>query len=127
MNGPSCVVCGGDGTLQNSFGSFAKCPACSGSGRRSETGGMRDVTKTKPSHHRPREAPAANRGAPKGAPTVAVPTTPEGAALAAEVSASSALAAPIKARLIQEIVEYEGSHGKCTRTFATKIRKQLRG
>lgn len=82
---------------------------------------MRDVTKTKPSHHRPREA----ANSPQRPPAVNAPTTPEGNLLAAEVNASS-LAAPAKARLIQEIIEYEGSHGKCTQTFSKKVRKQLR-
>jgi hypothetical protein len=80
---------------------------------------MRDVTKTKPSHHRP-QAPTAKNAAP----VVTGPTTPEGTMLAAEVNA--AVTAPTKLRLIQEIIEYEGSHGKCTQTFTRKVRKQLR-
>jgi hypothetical protein len=31
-----------------------------------------------------------------------------------------------KARLIREIIEYEGSHGRCTQTFIKKVRKQVR-
>lgn len=84
---------------------------------------MRDVTKTKPSHHRPRETSTTPRGT---APVIAAPTTPEGTQLASEVNASTSLSAPTKARLIQEIIEYEGSHGKCTQTFSRKVRKQLR-
>ena len=28
--------------------------------------------------------------------------------------------------LIREIIEYEGSHGRCTQTFIKKVRKQTR-
>jgi hypothetical protein len=31
-----------------------------------------------------------------------------------------------KEKLIPEIAAYEASHGHCTKTFAKKIRKQLR-
>jgi hypothetical protein len=31
-----------------------------------------------------------------------------------------------KARLVREIIEYEGSHGSCTKTFTRKVRKQIR-
>ena len=83
-----------------------------------EDEGMRDVTKTKPSHHRP-----ANQ------PNVAVkpdwPSTATGARLATEVRDSSC-SAQMKARLTTEIMEYEVSHGACTQTFIKKIRKQLR-
>ena len=44
-----CGICGGDGRIMNGE---ARCPSCHGSGRKSEDTGMRDVTKTKPSHHR---------------------------------------------------------------------------
>jgi hypothetical protein len=76
-----------------------------------------DVTKTKPSHYRPEvSAPAGPRG----------PTTPEGVQLALEVSASAALAGDAKTRLLAEIVNHESSHGRCTRTFIKKVRKQIR-
>lgn len=79
---------------------------------------MRDVTKTKPSHHRPTNKVEA----------VAKPQWPvtfEGIRLATEVRDSDG-ADEAKARLIREIIEYEGSHGSCTQTFQKKIRKQVR-
>jgi hypothetical protein len=79
---------------------------------------IRDVTKTKPSHHGPQSKAAA--------PAKATwPTTFDGSTLANEVNASG-LSAETKARLVREIIEYEGSHGKCTQTFTKKVRKQLR-
>jgi DnaJ-class molecular chaperone len=117
----ACRVCGGDGRIGNAFGGSATtCPACRGNGRRSDGEGlMRDVTKTKPSHHR----------GPDKAPVVAKPTWPttgEGAALAREVQASAILSEETKARLVREILEYEATHGKCTQTFSRKVRRQLR-
>jgi hypothetical protein len=118
----SCRVCGGDGRIGNAFGgSETTCPGCRGTGRRSdaaEGGLLRDVTKTKPSHHR---GPAKAEVAVKSN----WPTTFEGAGLANEVKASS-LSEDHKTRLIREIVEYEGSHGKCTQTFTKKVRRQIR-
>jgi DnaJ-class molecular chaperone len=118
MEGELCRMCGGDGRVGNALGgSSATCPSCHGSGRRAEaTYGFHDVTKTKPSHHRP--APAAAAG-PK------VPVTGEGAQLAAEVRAS-ALGEDAKTRLIAEIVNHESTHGRCTKTFVKKVRKQTR-
>ena len=115
----TCQVCGGDGRIQNSFGGGSKtCPACHGNGRRVEEALFRDVTKTKPSHHVTQQKP--------GAPPKAVwPTTFDGITLANEVKASG-LAEDAKGRIIREIIEYEGSHGKCTQTFTKKVRKQLR-
>jgi RecJ-like exonuclease len=115
----SCRVCGGDGRIANSFGGGSKtCPACHGTGRRVEEPLFRDVTKTKPSHH------AAASKAP--APVKATwPSTHDGTTLATEVNASG-LPAEAKARLVREIIEYEGTHGKCTQTFTKKVRKQLR-
>jgi hypothetical protein len=119
MEGESCRVCGGDGRIKNSFGGGEKtCPACHGNGRRVEEPLFRDVTKTKASHHRSNVAP--------GAPAKATwPGTHDGTVLGNEVKASG-LAEDVKARLIREIIEYEGSHGKCTQTFIKKVRKQLR-
>lgn len=115
----SCRVCGGDGRIKNSFGGGEKtCPACHGTGRRVEEALFRDVTKTKPSHH----------GAPSKAAAPVKPTWPttfDGTTLANEVKASG-LSEDAKARLVREIIEYEGSHGKCTQTFSKKVRKQLR-
>jgi hypothetical protein len=118
----SCGICGGDGRIQNSFGGSSKtCPGCNGRGRKSEDLGVfRDVTKTKPSHHRPAVKP----GAP--APKPDAPTTFEGSQLAKEVHATATLSNETKSKLIREIMEYEVSHGKCTQTFTKKIRKQLR-
>lgn len=116
----TCRVCGGDGRIGNAFGgSSTTCPGCRGTGRRSDSEGLlRDVTKTKPSHHRP--AAKADAAAKSN-----VPTTFEGVGLAKEVSASH-LSEEVKARLIREIVEYEGSHGRCTQTFTKKIRRQVK-
>jgi hypothetical protein len=112
-------MCGGDGRVGNAFGgSTARCPSCHGSGRRAEaTFGFHDVTKTKPSHHK---APAQVAAGPK------VPVTAQGVLLAGEVSAAL-LSAEAKTRLIVEIVNHEGTHGACTKTFLKKVRKQLRG
>jgi hypothetical protein len=115
-----CSTCGGDGRVGNVFGgSSTTCPSCRGSGRRAESSGFRDVTKTKPSHFRP----AAVVQQPSGPKT---PVTPEGAQLAREVEASSILAADAKTRLVAEIVNHELTHGRCTKTFLKKIRKQTR-
>jgi hypothetical protein len=80
--------------------------------------GLRDVTKTKPSHYQgSNKAPVAAKAT--------WPTTFEGVELANEVKASG-VSEDTKSRLIREIMEYEGSHGKCTQTFTKKIRKQVR-
>jgi hypothetical protein len=79
--------------------------------------GFHDVTKTKPSHHRPvASAPAG----PK------VPMTAEGMQLAREVSASLVLAEDAKTRLVAEIANHESTHGRCTKTFIKKVRKQAK-
>jgi hypothetical protein len=120
VNGEACRLCGGDGRIGNALGrSTATCPSCHGSGRRSDTSsGFHDVTKTKPSHYRSAvaDAPAGPRG----------PATPEGAQLALDVNASTVLAADAKVRLLAEIVNHESTHGRCTKTFIKKIRKQAR-
>lgn len=119
MASESCRVCGGDGRIQNAFGGSSKtCPACHGTGRRVDPEGLRDVTKTKPSHFQ-----GANKAAVAAKATA--PTTFEGVELANEVKASGA-SEDVKSRLIREIMEYEGSHGKCTQTFTKKVRKQIR-
>lgn len=113
-------MCGGDGRVGNALGgSSATCPSCHGSGRRAEAEyGFHDVTKTKASHHRPAavQVPSGPR----------VPVTAEGARLALEVNASTVLAADAKTRLIAEIVNHESTHGRCTKTFIKKVRKQAR-
>lgn len=120
MERESCGICGGDGRVSNAFGgSSTSCPSCNGTGRRVASSTVfRDVTKTKPSHHR---APAK-----AAAPVKATwPSTFEAAQLANEVKDSS-LVEDIKSRLIREIIDYEASHGRCTQTFSKKIKKQLR-
>jgi hypothetical protein len=80
---------------------------------------LRDVTKTKPSHHRkPSQAEVTTKQV--------WPTTFEGAQLATEVRDSPTCSKDVKAQLIREIIEYEGSHSRCTQTFIKKVRKQLR-
>lgn len=117
-HGETCGLCGGDGRVSNALGgSTATCPGCHGSGRRAEAAArFHDVTKTKPSHYRPAAA------APAGPRE---PTTPEGVLLAQEVGASG-LSADAKTRLVAEIMNHESSHGRCTRTFLKKVRKQTR-
>jgi hypothetical protein len=119
VEGELCTLCGGDGRVGNSLGgSNARCPSCHGSGRRAEAAPrFHDVTKTKPSHYRQEVAAPAG---PKG------PVTFEGAQLALEVNASAALAADAKVRLVAEIVNHESTHGRCTKTFIKKVRKQTR-
>ena len=116
----SCRVCGGDGRIGNAFGgSSTACPGCSGSGRRATGQALfRDVTKTKPSHHRPTNKAAVVE-------KIDTPTTPGGLQLAEEIAGSN-LTEGVKSRLIREIADYEGTHGRCTQTFTRKMRKQVR-
>jgi hypothetical protein len=120
MFGESCQLCGGDGRVSNSLGgTTATCPGCHGSGRREERQSLfRDVTKTKASHYRPEVAvvPSGPRA----------PVTTEGAQLAADVAGSTVLAADAKVRLLAEIINHESTHGRCTKTFLKKIRKQAK-
>jgi DnaJ-class molecular chaperone len=122
MQGDVCPICGGDGRITNSFGgSSATCPACHGSGRRGEERiGFHDVTKTKPSHYRPRNEPQAAKKRKDW------PETPSGARLATEVRESESCEEALKAKLIREIIEYERGHAQMTKTFTKKIRRQLR-
>ena len=120
METESCRMCGGDGRIGNALGgSSAKCPSCHGSGFRAESAPrFHDVTKTKPSHYRPVAAvPTGPRG----------PVTLEGVQLAAEVSGSAVLSADAKTRLVAEIANHESTHGRCTKTFIKKVKKQARG
>jgi hypothetical protein len=115
----SCRVCGGDRRIGNSFGLTTTCPACHGTGRRVETTGFHDVTKTKPSHYR-----ATNK-----APVVEKttwPVTSEGNKLAGEVRDTSAGTADSRAKLVREIIDHESTHGLITQTFMKKVRKQIR-
>ena len=119
MESESCRVCGGDGRITNSFGGSSKtCPSCHGTGRRSNEPLFRDVTRTKPSHHRP------TNGAPVREEKPTWPSTAAGTQLATLVKAS-ALAEDTKTRIVREIIEYEGTHGSCTKTFTRKVKKQL--
>jgi len=119
MSQESCGVCGGDGQLSNSFGNTARCPSCHGTGRRAEDTGFRDVTKTKPSHHTQSNVAAKVE-------KQQWPSTFEGIKLADEVKACASLSADTKSRITREIIDYEGSHGRCTDTFTKKVRRQLR-
>jgi hypothetical protein len=120
MEGDACSICAGEGRVANAFGRHSVCPACHGSGRRSlEPTGIRDVTKTKPSHYQ-----QTNKAATVEKPTW--PATFEGGQLANEVRDSAIVSADTKARLIREIMDHEGTHGSCTKTFIKKIRKQIR-
>ncbi len=115
----TCGVCGGDGRVGNAFGGeTARCPGCNGTGRRSFEPLFRDVTKTKPSHHR--QASQASAAQKKD-----TPTTASGMQLAKEVRASS-LPEATQEKLVREIVEHEASHGRLTQTFTKKVRKQIR-
>ncbi|MDP9036962.1 MAG: molecular chaperone DnaJ [Myxococcota bacterium] len=115
----TCGICGGDRRIGNSFGLTTTCPSCHGTGRRLETTGFRDVTKTKPSHHRSTNKVEAVEKAQW-------PVTVEGVRLAVEVRESARCPSAAKAKLIREIIDYESSHGQCTQTFAKKVRKQIR-
>jgi hypothetical protein len=120
MEGDACAICAGEGRVPNAFGGSTVCPACHGSGRRNtEPTGIRDVTKTKPSHYQ-----QANKAAVAEKQTW--PVTFEGGQLANEVRDSAVVSADTKSRLIREIMDHEGSHGTCTKTFIKKIRKQIR-
>ena len=119
MQPEPCGICGGDGRIANSFsGSDARCPACHGTGRRSIDTGIRDVTKTKPSHHKPAVKPGAVE-------KQQWPTTFEGGQLATEVRDSAVVSSDAKAKLTREIIDHEATHGKCTQTFIKKVRKQV--
>ena len=119
MSDDPCGVCGGDRRIGNSFGLTTTCPSCHGSGRRALDTGFHDVTKTKASHHRQTNRVAVVAKAQW-------PATPSGIQLATEVRDGAGCTSEVKARLIQEIMDHEDSHGLCTQTFAKKIRKQVR-
>jgi hypothetical protein len=119
MSEEACGICGGDRRIGNSFGSTTTCPSCHGTGRRADTTGMRDVTKTKPSHY------AASNKAPVAVKTV-WPVTTEGEKLATDVKGCLTFSDALKAKLVQDIIDHEGVHGLCTKTFVKKVRQQLR-
>ena len=113
-------MCGGDGRIANAFGgSTVACPGCHGSGRKADSSDVfRDVTKTKPSHHK--------ATGPAAAEKAKWPATLEGGQLATDVRDSTSLSADAKAKLILEIMDHEATHGRCTQTFVKKMRKQVR-
>ncbi|HEY1692806.1 MAG TPA: molecular chaperone DnaJ [Polyangiaceae bacterium] len=115
-----CSTCGGDRRISNSFGLTTTCPSCHGSGRRAESTGFHDVTKTKPSHYKPSNRMGEAVVKPQW------PTTLEGTRLATEVRDCKTVSDADKARLTREIIEYEQTHGQCTQTFLKKIRKLVR-
>jgi hypothetical protein len=119
LAGDNCGVCGGDGRIGNTFGLTTTCPGCHGSGRRSTDTGFRDVTKTKPAHHR------GSNGSVTAVEKQTWPSTVEGARLACEIRDSASSSSDTKTRLTREIIEHEASHGLCTQTFLKKIRKQV--
>ena len=119
MEEQACGTCGGDRKIGNSFGSLATCPSCHGTGRRFEDTGFRDVTKTKASHHGPTNVA-------KVVEKTKWPVTFEGGQLGNEVQACASVTTAVKAKLIQEIIDHEGTHGSCTQTFIKKVRKQVR-
>jgi len=83
-----------------------------------EDTGFRDVTKTKASHHQ-----VTNR-----APVVAKakwPATTDGGKLATDVNASTSCSDVTKAKLVQDIIDHEATHGHCTKTFIKKVRRQI--
>ena len=96
-----------------------------------EDTGFHDVTKTKPSHHRAAGAPVGQRVAGSNRAAVVEkqtwPTSPSGILLATEVRDVAGLSAETKLRITREIIEHEQTHGLCTKTFARKIQKQIRG
>lgn len=121
MEGDTCPICGGDGRVSNAFGGGSRpCPACHGTGRRGEqTFGIHDVTKTKPSHYHPAAAQPVKKAKDW-------PETARGIQLATEVRDCVSCEAALKAKLVREIIDYERSHADLTKTFITKVRKQLR-
>jgi hypothetical protein len=117
MERENCAVCGGDGRINAKGRQLTSCPACRGSGRRPDSEGFHDVTKTKPSHHHPASGGKAAKKT--------WPETPEGVRLAEEVKATS-LADDVKLRLTQSIIDYENKKGGMTKTFSRLLRKQVR-
>src|SRR3954463_2361348 len=104
MAAETCGICGGGGRIANSFGSTTTCPSCHGSGKRSDDGGLRDVTKTKPSHHRQSNKAAVVE-------KQAWPATVNGVQLANEVRDSKTVSNDTKAKLTREIIDHEAMRG----------------
>jgi len=119
MKGDVCSICAGDGRIDGAWGRTTVCPACNGTGRRAEYEDLvRNVTKPNTTRSAQAErTPAAKQ---------TWPSTAGGKQLATEVQECATCPEETKARLVREIIEYEGSHGSCTKTFTRKVRKQLR-
>jgi len=116
-NKETCGVCGGDGRIITAHQSTS-CPACRGSGYKSENVGFHDVTKTKPSHHE-------KRGPGGKVAKKTAPTTPAGRELAEAVKAAG-LSDEVTARLTHSIMDYEDRKGSITKTFSRLIMKEVR-
>ena len=84
-----------------------------------ESSGFHDVTKTKASHYR-----QSNKA--EVVEKAQWPVTFEGVQLATEIRDSPTCQSALKAKLIREIMDHEGTHGQCTQTFLKKVRKQIR-
>src|ERR1700722_9549131 len=95
-NDEVCGVCGGDRRIGNSFGLTTTCPSCHGSGRKAESTGFHDVTKTKTSHYGPTGSNVAAKGQAVAKPQW--PVSFAGGALATQVQASPKLTADVKAK-----------------------------
>ena len=119
MEGDTCSICAGEGRIPGPWGRSTVCPGCNGSGRR---GGYDELVRnvTKPNTTR------ANQQQKAPAEKQTWPSTAGGMQLANEVRDCPTCPEDTKTRLIREIIEYEGSHGQCTKTFTRKVRKQLR-
>ena len=119
MEGDSCLICAGEGRIAGPWGRSTVCPGCNGSGRRRGIDDfVRDLAASNPSRH--------GQTAKGGAEKQTWPSTAEGSQLATEVRDCSTCPEETKTRLVREIIEYEGSHGRITKTFSRKVRKQLR-
>jgi RecJ-like exonuclease len=119
MQGDVCPICAGDGRIDGAWGRTTVCPACNGTGRRPEYEELiRNPTKTSGRRYAQTNKPVAEKQT--------WPSTSEGKQLATEVRDCPTCPEETKTRLIQQIIEYEGSHGRCTKTFTKKLRRQLR-
>lgn len=118
MKGDTCSICAGEGRIDGAWGRTTVCPACGGSGRqRAYEDLVRNVTKPDKTRRQGVQAPAEKQ---------TWPSTFLGQQLATEVRDCPTCPDEAKARLVREIIEYEGSHGQCTKTLTRKVRKQLR-
>ena len=49
----------------------------------------------------------------------------DGGKLATDVNASTSCNDVTKAKLVQDIIDHEATHGHCTKTFIKKVRRQI--